>query len=316
MASLLISVVIPTFNPDREVFRRVLAALVRQTLSAMSWEVVIVDNASTDRSYRDDLNSIGLGNIRCLDEPKPGSQNARIRGIEETEASLIVFLDDDNILPPDYLEQCLRLAKDYPNIGCFGAARIVPEFAVPPAKSLKPYLSHIALRDEGIDWWSNRPNDGLLPYGAGLLVRREVGRRHVERVAAHPVFKTLGKRGKGEGEEDFGGEDVDFSWAACEIGLGRGIFRDLCLIHVIPERRIQETYLLKLVQSHHFSFAILEGIHGTPPSFPTWKESMIHWYRFWRCRNRTERKFIRARWVGYRNGVAWWHANASLGSPA
>lgn len=299
-----LSIIIPTFNSDPSVFTNTLSHLAAQTVQTDQFCVFIVDNGSTESAYLDCCRHFQRLNISTLKEPRPGSTNARICGIRATDSPLLLLLDDDNFLPADYLERSLQLAERHPQIGCFGPARIVPEFEREPSPDLTGYLSHLATRSEDIDWWSNKPDDGLLPYGAGLLIRREVGERHIERIEENPIFQQLGKRGKGDLEEDFGAEDVDFSWAACELGMGRGIFRDLSLTHYIPKRRVEEDYLLKLVRNHAFSYALLERIHDKPVYHESSLDQFRFWFRYFRA-GRIRRKFLLAERKGYRNGLSW-----------
>ena len=90
----MISVVICAYNPDRLRLSRVLNALERQTLGKDCFEVLIIDNAST-KPINVDMGTLE-GSI--VQEPKPGLTNARLRGVCEAKAELIIFVDDDNVL--------------------------------------------------------------------------------------------------------------------------------------------------------------------------------------------------------------------------
>ena len=136
-----LSVVICTHNPWRDYLERTLKALQGQTLPADGWELVVVDNASTPPL----ANSLDLSwhsPSRIVSEPELGILPARVRGLSETIAPLILFVDDDNVLAPDYLEQgagCRRQAPVSRGLGRQHRAGIRD-----PAASLGGRLSSLA----------------------------------------------------------------------------------------------------------------------------------------------------------------------------
>jgi glycosyltransferase involved in cell wall biosynthesis len=124
-ASLLVSVVVPTHNPREKYLARVLDALRVQTLSKDLWEVVVVDNNSTKplsltTGHRDDRTTgaktaeIDLSwhpQAKIVREERLGLTFARLRGFAEAKGELIVMVDDDNVLAPDYLETAVEIAR-------------------------------------------------------------------------------------------------------------------------------------------------------------------------------------------------------------
>jgi len=99
-----ISVVMPTFN-RRHVLERTLPALEAQDLAPSEFEVLVVDNGSTD------------GTLKCLEAWKPpfafrsfqvsrrGAGAARNAGIFAARGELVLFIDDDLLAIPDLLSQ-------------------------------------------------------------------------------------------------------------------------------------------------------------------------------------------------------------------
>ena len=74
--------------------------------------------------------------------------HARLRGLNESNIELLVWVDDDNILNPNYLKQALQLFQRCPSLGAAGGASI-PEFEEPPPAWYEPGLAPIGCRDLG-----------------------------------------------------------------------------------------------------------------------------------------------------------------------
>ena len=102
----LISVVITTKNEERNL-PDCLAALDAQTLPRDSFEIIVVDNASSDRT-RD----IALAGADLFLEKGPERSAQRNFGIESAHAPLVVYLDADMRLGENVLVECLEAFKD------------------------------------------------------------------------------------------------------------------------------------------------------------------------------------------------------------
>jgi glycosyltransferase involved in cell wall biosynthesis len=101
-----ISVIIPTKN--RVMFlEKALQSVSNQTLKPI--EVIVVDDGSSQESEVVDLlkNFEGVLNIRSIhNKLSVGQAAARNLGAKEAKSDLIAFLDDDNVLYPNHLQQC------------------------------------------------------------------------------------------------------------------------------------------------------------------------------------------------------------------
>ena len=261
-----ISVIICSHNPRDDFLRRTLDALKAQTLPIEQWELLLIDNASKEPlAAQWDLT--WHPTARHIREDELGLTTARLRGIKESTANLLAFVDDDNVLAKNYLEEIYRIAGAFPCLGCFGAGVIEPEFEVEPSEELRPYTKSLALRTVNKDQWSNSMGDSVVPWGAGLVARRAVAKRFMEIVQMCPVRKQLGRIGA----ELNSGEDDEISWIACELGFGKGIFPALKNIHLIDRKRVEMSYLLSIVKGHAFSHTMLAHLHGlvtySPPAF-------------------------------------------------
>jgi glycosyltransferase involved in cell wall biosynthesis len=101
-----VSVIIPVWN-DAKRLQKCLSALQRQTLSRQAFEIIVVDNGSTDSSP--DV-ARSFGNVRLLTETNPGSYAARNRGLLAAAGHYVAFTDSDCIPAPDWLDKLVETA--------------------------------------------------------------------------------------------------------------------------------------------------------------------------------------------------------------
>ncbi len=258
-----------TRNPQFDYLRRVCAALRAQTLPLDAWELLLVDNGSHDPvSATFDITWHPQG--RHVREETIGLTPARLRGIAESRGALLVFVDDDNVLAPDYLERAVATAERCPFLGAFGAGSLEPEFECDPPARVQSRLNLLAIRSCTRPVWTNNPADWrTIPWGAGLCVVRRVADAYPRLVARLPMPSVLDRRG----DDLFAGGDDLFSWAAASADLGFGIFPDLRVTHLIPTARLSEAYFVRLLADHAFSHALLgDALGAAPVAAPRWTE--------------------------------------------
>ncbi|MBU7587112.1 MAG: glycosyltransferase [Nostoc sp. TH1S01] len=266
-----ISVIICAHNPRSNYLEMVLAALKSQTLSKDFWELLLVDNAS-DKILASEIDLSWHPQARHIREEKLGLTPARLRGIKEAQAQVLVFVDDDNVLDSDYLEATWRISKDFSIIGAWGGL-IKPEFEETPPSWTKPYLGMLAIREFERDQWSNSINQyETVPCGAGLCVRKTVAQKYADLVNMNPKRASMGRKGK----LLTSCEDSDLALTACDEGLGTGVFTSLKLTHLIPSNRLKEDYLLRLAEGLSYSQTMLAYFRGTVSSESLWKSSKIY----------------------------------------
>jgi glycosyltransferase involved in cell wall biosynthesis len=257
-----LSAIICTHNPRLDFLRRVLDALKAQTLPKKQWELLLIDNASKEplaKSY--DLS--WHPHARHVREDELGLTPARLRGIAEAEGELLVFVDDDNILALDYLERAAAIPGSYSHISVFGAGNLEPEFEQEPEPIVRPWLGMLEERSVSRPTWTNNVADYFCtPWGAGLCVPRRFAMRYSQFVRELRISKVLDRHG----QNLFCGGDDLFSWLSAGSDTGFGIFPELRITHLIPARRVQQDYLVRLVYGHSFSLAVLRYmVYGTNP---------------------------------------------------
>jgi len=258
-----LSVVICAHNPRPQYLRRVLEALRSQTLPKEQWELLLIDNLSSDPlTAQCDLSWHPNG--RHILETELGLSAARERGICESSGSVLVFVDDDNVLDPNYLSTARGIGIEWPKLGAWGSGATIPEFELEPAESVKAFLPCLALRDVDVARWGNVPVEESTPWGAGLCVRREIAEAYC-RLNERSALKLTDRKGKSLSSAG----DVEISYVARHDGFGTGVFPELKLIHLIPKERVSSDYLLKLSQAGYTSYFLLTYKWGGGlPNYP------------------------------------------------
>ncbi len=106
-----ISAVICTFN-RASYLRKAIQSLVDQTFDAHLYEILVVDNRSTDDTKRVVTEEFAhLPNLRYLYEPILGLSQARNTGWQNAKGEYVAYLDDDAIAVPHWLEKILEVFK-------------------------------------------------------------------------------------------------------------------------------------------------------------------------------------------------------------
>lgn len=120
-----ISVVIPTYNRV-EMLERVLDALGRQA-DHPSFEVIVVNDGSTDRTLERIERSIGEGrwpfSFQFVSQKNAGPGRARNHGVTIATGRYVIFIGDDTVPEPAFLSEHFRVHAESghdPLIACLG----------------------------------------------------------------------------------------------------------------------------------------------------------------------------------------------------
>ena len=291
----MLSVILCTHNPRLDYLGRVLDALKAQTLRKEQWELLLIDNASKEPLAKSrDLSWHPHG--RTIREEELGLTPARLRGIKESTGELLVFVDDDNVLDPEYLRAALGIADQWPNLGAFGGS-VKGEFEAPPPDWITPYLEGLVVWELDRDYWSNLGGwSQASPYGAGLCVRRHVAEDYATKVAGSQLRRLLDRKGVGMGA----GGDSDLAWCAVDLGLGMGRFRALQVHHLIPKGRLQPDYIVRLNAGFAAANEVLHVLRNP--------QHRVSGKRAWRETARLALDYVRGSGLQKRILVASWRA--------
>jgi glycosyltransferase involved in cell wall biosynthesis len=144
-----VSVIIPTCNRSGSL-TRLLASLEAQRSNAASFEVLVVDNNSTDDTSRVVARFAARERLRLryVFEPRPGVSHARNTGISHATGAILGFLDDDVEPAADWVATVYRTLFEHPEADCIGGP-VRPRWPEPPPAWLTAaHSSPLALQDK------------------------------------------------------------------------------------------------------------------------------------------------------------------------
>ncbi|MFA5094944.1 MAG: glycosyltransferase family 2 protein [Candidatus Omnitrophota bacterium] len=128
MSTPLLSVVIPTYN-RKDLLKECLDSLFDQTYPKEDYEIVVVDDGSTDGT-EDMLKAMAAehGNLRYFRQENGGPATAKNRGVKNSRGNTVVFLDSDCSAPAILLASMQKLIQKYPDIAAFvGDIILIPK---------------------------------------------------------------------------------------------------------------------------------------------------------------------------------------------
>lgn len=112
------SVIIPLYNKEFHIKRAIRSVFAQ---SNQDFELVVVNDGSTDKSV-EAAQTVIDSRIRIISQENSGVSAARNRGVVESRADLVVFLDADDEWSPVFLQEILNLKDHYPDCGAFATA--------------------------------------------------------------------------------------------------------------------------------------------------------------------------------------------------
>ncbi|MEM6256518.1 MAG: hormogonium polysaccharide biosynthesis glycosyltransferase HpsE [Cyanobacteria bacterium P01_D01_bin.156] len=237
-----ITVVIPTYN-GAERLPRVLTQLEQQSgISDLSWEVIVCDNNSCDRTATIITRYQALWRthvpLRYCFVPEQGAAFARQRGIVEARGEIVAFLDDDNLPAQDWLSNVYQFAKTHPQAGAFGS-QIHGDFQGDLPEGFGGIACFLAIVERGNNPHLYTPQSKILPPAAGLAVRRQAWLQEV------PARLFLNHKGKSAG---LASEDLEAILHIQKAGWEIWYNSDMVITHHIPNARLQQDYLIALLR--------------------------------------------------------------------
>ena len=272
-----VSVIIVCHNGAKRL-ATTLSHLTAQESARIPWELLIIDNASTDETaevarscWRN-----APAPLRVVNESRLGVRYARERGLNEAKYTVLGFVDDDNWVAPDWVRTAYEIISSDSRLAAVGSVR-EPVCELPPPSWFQNFHSlYAVLTERDLEHISQEPT--WLPT-AGLCIRKAAWKELVQN-GFH--FLLSGSVGMKPG----GGEDTELTRALHLSGWKLRIDTRLRLQHFMPGQRLRWKYLRRLRRSYGASHVPLDAYSAYSlslrPGFRCWI-SERWWYQFGKC---------------------------------
>lgn len=231
------SIIVCTYNRDKYLYGA-LQCIAENGYPTDAYEIVLVNNMSTDNTesecqrFQNDYPTV---DFRYFVETQQGLSFARNRGIKESRGEILLFLDDDSYIQPNYLINLQHQLETFPNADAFGG-KIDPVFesGEPPKWLSKWNYSWVSAIDMGDKVC---PFEGkAFPIGANMGISKAM-------LSKIGVFNTELGRSK---KNLMGGEEKDLFERIRQQGGNIYYFPDVVVQHVIPPSRTTKDYVKRL----------------------------------------------------------------------
>ena len=264
------------------------ASSLKRTLSSLEcafkpkceWELLIIDNGSTDGTQSVVAEFVGRLPIRCEIEKRSGLSNARNKAVACARGEYIIWTDDDVEVEHTWLTAYVEAFKRWPDVSIFGG-KIVPTLVEPSVAWLSSILPIVGLpfaaRDLGAKPISLTVEGNLIPYGANFAIRSFEQRQFLydPRLGIAPGRRLLG-------------EDTEVIKAVLAKGF-RGMWLPECSVrHIIGHDRQSAQYISDYYGGHGATEVLLGGalpgvhIFGVPRWL--WRRFVTRLARYWLSR--------------------------------
>lgn len=234
------SVIFCTYNREKYIFKA-MESVALQSYPHEKYEIVLVNNNSTDKTeelcnaFQEKYPNISFN--YCI-ERQQGLSYARNRGIKESRGELLVYVDDDATVFPDYLQSYDDFFQQHLKELAAGGP-IIPHYEVSPPKWISHYTEVL------LTGYLNNGNEvvpfkfGKYPGGGNACYRAEVFREF-------GFFNVeLGRKGKGL----IGAEEKDFFARLLSKGKKIWYVPGAGIYHYIPEQKLTEDHFRRLTYS-------------------------------------------------------------------
>jgi len=171
-----VSVVVSTYNRCDDLSRALLAILTQQDVEHLRYEVIVVDNNSSDRT-RDIVTAFQgrpEAEVRYVFEERQGVSYGRNAGIHAARAPIVAFTDDDNEVDGRWIATIKAALDEHEDASAIGG-RILPDWPAPIPRWLdRRHWSPLAILDYGEQPFYTSQANPICLLTANLAVRRSV----------------------------------------------------------------------------------------------------------------------------------------------
>jgi hypothetical protein len=218
------TIVIPSYRRPADLARAIASVLAQQGVGE-PFEVLVVDNdpEGSAAPVAEQYAAAGSIPVRYVLEARPGISHARNTGVAEAAGRYLAFLDDDEVVGPDWLADMLDTLRRFEADAVVGA--VLPHF--PDGVEIDAYRRHAYTRD------------ARAPTGTPLL-RWNIGNSLFDKarcfVGPEPFLPKLGRTG---------GEDTVFLRQLTRRGRKMVWCAEAPAWETVPAERLEPEYLLR-----------------------------------------------------------------------
>lgn len=223
-----VTVAICTWN-RAAMLDRVLAHLRSLRVPAgTEWEVLVVNNNSTDDTDAVIAKHVGKLPIRRAFEPQPGISIARNRAVRESRGEIVLWTDDDAFPDPDWIAKTLEAFERFEADLVFG--KVVPDWETDqPSWFSAKFRGMFALIDLG-----GEPRAVTEPHVVGFNVNMAFRKSLIEKIGPYRSDIGSGRMA--------GGEDIDLFKRAHRHGVAIAYQPEAVVRHFIPALRCTKAF--------------------------------------------------------------------------
>jgi glycosyltransferase involved in cell wall biosynthesis len=188
-----VSVNICTYNRCGILGEALEGVLSQQIPDGRRYEVIVVDNNSTDetRQVVESFVARGYENLRYVFEGRQGLSYARNAAVSAARSPILAFTDDDVRVKPDWVATIKRMLDNHPEVDCVGG-KVLPHWTfAPPSWLTSEHWAPLALVDYGDQPFYVNAGNQLCLLTANMAIRKDA----LERIGSfQPALQRVQNR--------------------------------------------------------------------------------------------------------------------------
>jgi glycosyltransferase involved in cell wall biosynthesis len=239
-----LSIIIPAYNEELGLAKTLPNTLARVADQSRDVEIVLVNNASTDKTgeIARSFALVGQAGVKVVDEPNKGLVRARQAGFINSSGELIANVDADSLIPAGWIERVFKEFEKDPKLVALSGPYIYYD--------LPAWLNFISRFYYGLGliftYFSfKRSHHGAMLQGGNFILRRTA----LEKIGGYRFEKF-----------DFYGEETDVAMRICEVGKIKFSFK---LPMFTSGRRLREEGIIRASFTYGLNF-LWTTIFGRP----------------------------------------------------
>jgi glycosyltransferase involved in cell wall biosynthesis len=241
-----ITIAICTYNGAEDIPDVLECLHAQEGTSSVQWEVLVVDNNSTDatetivRNYQESWQREAP--LRYAFEGRQGKSYAMETAVTKAVGEWIAFLDDDNLPVPNWIAAAYRFAQTHPSAGAFGG-QVHGRFESEPPKSFGEVKPLFALNERSEEiCYTAGGNMTFAAPGAGLVIRKRAWEESIPEGGLSQAGTVAEERGEV-------GEDMELQWYLYQNEWEIWHNPEMHLDHKIPAERLEEESLREFCEA-------------------------------------------------------------------